>query len=128
MKRNDIGDSYFLGCSRGALRRGEYITQEDDHAALCWQALAQPSQVSPVRCTEKLCRHANHWKCPVVMVSIPLPGAMKAGYAALSVDRQSKRGVNFRRTRRRCFGVWRWSQERLGNVGPDRAMRHPLDS
>src|SRR6516162_1598166 len=24
------------------------------------------------RCTERLCRHANHWKCPVVMVSIPL--------------------------------------------------------
>src|SRR3954451_3518231 len=79
MKRNDIGDSYFLGCSRGALRRGEYITQEDDYAALCWQALAQPSQVSPVRCTEKLCRQANHWKCPVVMVSIPLPRRHESG-------------------------------------------------
>ena len=33
---------------------------------------AQPSQVNPVRCTERLCRHANYWKCPVVMVSIPL--------------------------------------------------------
>jgi hypothetical protein len=39
MKRNDIGDSYVLGCSSGSLRRGECIQQKDDHAALCWQAL-----------------------------------------------------------------------------------------
>jgi hypothetical protein len=31
---------------------------------------------------------------------------MEVGSAALSVDRQSKSGVNFRRTRRRCFSVW----------------------
>jgi hypothetical protein len=35
MKRNDIGDSYVLGCSSGS------STQEDDYAALCWQALIQ---------------------------------------------------------------------------------------
>jgi len=103
---------------------------------------AQPSQVSPVRCTERLCRHANDWKCPVVMVSIPLarrhgmcgrvastrsrsgseapePGpprlragrnrrrrrsatpGMARGERYVSVDRQSKGGVNFSRMTRR---------------------------
>src|SRR5215471_10164231 len=38
MKRNDIGDSYVLGCSSGSLRRGECI---HPNAALCWQALIQ---------------------------------------------------------------------------------------
>jgi hypothetical protein len=60
---------------------------------------AQPSRVSPVRRTERLCWHANHWKCPVVMVSIPL--ARRHGRrvsVASRVDRQSKRAVNFRRT------------------------------
>jgi hypothetical protein len=41
MKRYDIGDSYCFGCSSGFLRRGECILQEDDYAALCWQALIQ---------------------------------------------------------------------------------------
>jgi hypothetical protein len=38
MKRNDIGDSYVLGCSSGPFAESA-STQEDDHAALCWQAL-----------------------------------------------------------------------------------------
>src|SRR3954466_4802467 len=70
---------------------------------------AQPSHVSPVRCTEKLCRHANHWKCPVVIVSIPLVRRHgKRVSAALSVDFQSKSGVNFWLARRRDFWLW-WS-------------------
>src|SRR4051794_14474327 len=76
MKRNDIGDSYFLACSRGALLRGECIHLR---GRLRRPMLASTPRGSPVRCTEKLCRHANHWKCPVVMVSIPLPDGMKAG-------------------------------------------------
>src|SRR6516225_9038142 len=47
MKRNDIGDSYVLGCSSRSLRRGECMHQADDHA-LCWKHSAQPSRVSPV--------------------------------------------------------------------------------
>src|SRR6516165_1702065 len=99
MKRNDIGDSYVLGCSSGSLRRGECIHQKDDH--LCWQALCATVTGQPVRRTERLCRHANHWKCPVVMVSIPL--ARRHGEASqCGVERrppvQSKGAVNFRRT------------------------------
>src|SRR6516164_9159566 len=88
MKRNDIGDSYVLGCSSGSLRRGECIHQKDDH--LCWQALCATVTGQPVRGTERLCRHANHWKCPVEMVSIPL--ARRHGRrvsVASSFDRQS---------------------------------------
>jgi hypothetical protein len=48
LKRNDIGDSYMLGCSSGSLRRGECIHQDDDHAAYAGKHSAQPSQVSPV--------------------------------------------------------------------------------
>jgi hypothetical protein len=87
-----------------------------------------PPQVNPVRCTG-LCRHANHWKCPVVMVFIPL--ARRHGRrvsVALSVDRQSTGGVNFRRTTRRRFGVW---LSRAGKAWEDRsgrAIRHPLPS
>ena len=51
---------------------------------------AQPSQVSPVRCTERLCRHANHWKCPVVMVSIPL--ARRHGMCGRVASTRSRSG------------------------------------
>jgi hypothetical protein len=44
--------------------------------------------------------HAAEWWAPAGLEP------MEAGSATLSVDRQSKSGVNFRRTRRRCFSVW----------------------
>jgi len=47
---------------------------------------------------------------------------------ALSVDRQSKSGVNFRRTRRRCFSVWLSRSGKAWEDRPDRAVRHPLRS
>ena len=92
-------------------------TQEDDHAALCWQALRTTVTGQPGSMQERLCRHANHWKCPVVIVSIPLARApWKRASAALSVDRQSKSGVNFRRTRRRASVSGCRGQERLGKI------------
>ena len=45
------------------------------------------------------------------------PAPWKRVSAALSVDRQSKSGVNFRRTRRRCFSVW---LSRSGKAREDR--------
>ena len=71
MKRNDMSDSYVFGCSSGSLRRGE-PPKRAIMPLYAGKHSAQPSQVNPVRCTERLCRHANYWKCPVVMVSIPL--------------------------------------------------------
>lgn len=53
------------------------------------------------------------------------PG-MARGERYVSVDRQSKGGVNFRRTTRRCFSVW---LSRSGKAWEDRrgrAIRHPL--
>jgi hypothetical protein len=47
---------------------------------------AKPSQVNPVRCTGRLCRHANYWKCPVVMVSIPLARAMESGSCGVDAE------------------------------------------
>jgi hypothetical protein len=40
MKRYDIGDSYVLGCADPCDAESA-STQEDDYAALCWQALIQ---------------------------------------------------------------------------------------
>ena len=79
-------------------------TQEDDHAALSWKALCTTVTGQPGWTHRQICRHANRWKCPVVMVSIPL--ARRHGRrvsVASSVDRQSKAGVNFRHTTRRCL-------------------------
>src|SRR5215470_9046409 len=73
MKRYDIGDSYVLGFFERVLAtRTVHPPKSTITPPYAGKHSAQPSQVGPVRCTEKLCRHANHWKCPVVMVSIPL--------------------------------------------------------
>src|SRR5215467_10288856 len=147
MKRYDIGDSYLVWLlERVPARRGVQPCRRTITPPYAGKHSAQPSQVSPVRCTERLCRHANHWKCPVVMVSIPLarrhgmrvvwrrrgaaqalkhrnqvlracalvvieddvcsatPG-MARGERYVSVDRQSKGGVNFSRMTRRCLAA-----------------------
>src|SRR5215831_2668955 len=143
MKRYDIGDSYLVWLLERVLaRRGVHPCRRTITPPYAGKHSAQPSQVSPVRCTERLCRHANHWKCPVVMVSIPLarrhgmcgrvastrsrsgseapePGPPRLcagrnrrrrrsatprtarGERYVSVDRQSKGGVNFSRITRR---------------------------
>src|SRR5262249_53587098 len=41
---------------------------------------------------------------------------------------QSKSGMNFRRTTRRCFSVWLSKSGKAWEDRPDRAMRHPLHS
>jgi hypothetical protein len=56
------------------------------------------------------------------------PAPWKRVSAALSVDRQSKSGANFRRTRRRCFSVWLSRSGKAWEDRPDRAIRHPLHS
>ena len=56
------------------------------------------------------------------------PAPWKRVSAALSVDLQSKSGVNFRRTRRRCFSVWLSRSGKAWEDRPDRVVRHPLHS
>ena len=56
------------------------------------------------------------------------PAPWKRVSAALSVDRQSKSGVNFRRARRRCFSVWLSRSGKAREDRPDRAIRHPIHS
>src|SRR6516162_7500015 len=66
MKRNDIGDSCLLWllervlATRGVHPRGRTIT---------------PPCAGKHSAQRHVCRHANHWKCPVVIVSIPLAPA-----------------------------------------------------
>ena len=104
-------------------------TQEDDHAALCWQALrttvtGQPGSThrkampirQPLEMPGRYCFHSTR------------PAPWKRVSAALSIDRQSKSGVNFRRTRRRCFSVWLSRSGKAWEDRPDRAVRHPLRS
>jgi hypothetical protein len=104
-------------------------TLEDNHAALCWQALrttatgqpgSTPRKIMPIRqpleMPGRYCFHSTR----------PVP--WKRLSVASSVDRQSKSRVNFRRTRRRCFRVWFPSSGKAWAGRPDRAIRHPLPS
>jgi len=56
------------------------------------------------------------------------PAPWKRVSAALSVDRQSKSGVTFRRTRRRCFSVRLRRKGKAWEDRPGRVIRHPLHS
>ena len=104
-------------------------TQEDDHAALCWQALRTTVTGQP---------GSKHKKAMPIRQQLEMPGCYyfhstrpapwKLVSAALSVDRQSKSGVNFRRTRRGCFSVWLSRSGKAWEDRPDRAIRHPLHS
>ena len=97
MKRNDIGDSYVLGCSSGSLRRGECIHQKDDH--LCWQALCATVTGQPVRRTERLCRHAMEMPGRYGFHSTrPAPWEASQCGVERRPPVQSKGAVNFRRT------------------------------
>lgn len=67
---------------------------------------AQPSRVSPVRRTEKYARAPTIGNARSLSFPFHLPAPWKRVDVASSVDRQSKGGVNFRHTKRRCFSVW----------------------
>src|SRR5215471_19160054 len=95
MKRYDIGDSYLVWLLERVLaRRGVHPCRRTITPPYAGKHSAQPSQVSPVRCTERLCRHANHWKCPVVMVSIPL--ARRHGMCGRVASTRSRQALKHR--------------------------------
>jgi|SRR6516164_1399884 hypothetical protein len=56
------------------------------------------------------------------MVSIPLARHHGRRFS-VGVDRQSKGGVNFRRTTRRCFSVWLSRSGKAWEDRPGRAVR-----
>ena len=101
--------------------------QEDDHAALCWQALRTTVTGQPGSAHRK----AMPARQPLEMSGryrfhSTRPALWKRVSVASSVDRQSKGGVNFRRTTRRCFSVWLSRSGKAWEDRPARAIRHPL--
>src|SRR5215471_21779235 len=104
MKRNDIGDSYVLGYSSGSLRRGEPSHPRGRSRRSCWKALRTTATRHPLRRTERLSRHAKYWKCPVVIVSIPL--ARRHGMRVVWRRRGAARALRHRnRVLRACVLV-----------------------
>jgi len=65
MKRNDIGDSYVLGCSSGSLRRGECIHPRGRSRRLCWQALHTTAAGQP---------GSTHRKAMPIRQPLEMPG------------------------------------------------------
>ena len=68
---------------------GSASTQEDDHAALCWQALRTTvtyADTQPLEMPSRYRFHSNR------------PAPWKRVSVASNVDRQSKGGVNFKRS------------------------------
>src|SRR5215831_4090637 len=115
MKRNDIGDSYLLWLlervpaarrALGPLLASRFlIVSQYDGDRTRRQSLEMPG------------RYRFH---------STRPAPWKRVSVASSVDRQSKGGVNFRRTTRRCFSVRLSRSEKAWEDRPGRAMRHPL--
>ena len=117
-----------LGCSSGSLRRGEYIHPRG-RSRRPVLASTLHNRHGSARLDAQKGYAGTPWRCPVVMVSIPLARRHgKRVSVASSVDRQSKGGVNFRRTRRRCFSVWLSRSGKAWEDRPGRAIRHPLPS
>ena len=103
-KRNDIGDSYVLGCSSGSLRCGEFIhprgrsrrpilesTLHNRHRSARLDAQTDMPARQPLEMPGRYRFHSTR------------PAPEKRVGVASSVDRQSKAGVNFRHTTRRCL-------------------------
>src|SRR6516162_7383690 len=98
MKRNDIGDSYVLGCSSGSLRRGECIHQKDDH--LCWQALCATVTGQPVRRTKSYAGTPTIGNARSLWFPFHSPGAMggESVWRRASTASPVQGRLNFRRT------------------------------
>jgi hypothetical protein len=76
--------------------------QEDDHAALCWQALRTTVTGQPGSKHKKampICQLLEMPGCYYFHSTRPAP--LKRVSVALTVDRESKSGEKFRRTMRR---------------------------
>jgi hypothetical protein len=65
-----------FGCSSEFLRRGECI-----HAG---GRSRRPMLASTLH-NRHVCRHTNHWKCPVVIVSIPLARRHRSGLLVMVI-------------------------------------------
>src|SRR6516165_12667095 len=84
MKRNDICDSYVLGCSSGFLRRWRLLLPKRTITPpFAGKHSAQPSRVSPVRLRERYAGTPTIGNARSLSFPFHAPGAMEAGWCGV---------------------------------------------